>query len=37
VRLAEAGIHGNKHEMFLDRSSVEVIKLIDDWVGKNVK
>jgi pimeloyl-ACP methyl ester carboxylesterase len=37
VRLEEVGIHGNMHEMFLDRNSVEVIKFIDDWVGKNVK
>jgi pimeloyl-ACP methyl ester carboxylesterase len=37
VRLEDAGIHGNMHEMFLDRNSDEVIKFIDGWVGKNVK
>jgi pimeloyl-ACP methyl ester carboxylesterase len=37
VRLEDAGIHGNMHEMFLDRNSEEVIKFIDGWIGKNVK
>ena len=35
--LEDAGIHGNMHEMFLDRNSDEVIKFIDDWIRKNVK
>jgi pimeloyl-ACP methyl ester carboxylesterase len=37
VRLEDAGIHGNMHEMFLDRNSDVVIKFIDDWLRKNVK
>jgi pimeloyl-ACP methyl ester carboxylesterase len=37
VRLEDAGIHGNMHEMFLDRNSDEVIKFIDGWLSKNVK
>jgi pimeloyl-ACP methyl ester carboxylesterase len=37
VRLEDVGIHGNMHEMFLDKNSLEVIKFIDGWVGKNVK
>ena len=37
VRLEDVGIHGNMHEMFLDKNSVEVIKYIEGWVGKNVK
>lgn len=37
VRLEDVGIHGNMHEMFLDRNSDEVIKFIDGWIGKNVK
>jgi pimeloyl-ACP methyl ester carboxylesterase len=37
VRLEDVGIHGNMHEMFLDRNSDEVIKFIDDWLRKNVK
>lgn len=37
VRLEDVGIHGNMHEMFLDRNSEEVIKFIDGWIGKNVK
>lgn len=37
VRLEDAGIHGNMHEMFLDRNSDEVIKFLEDWIVKNVK
>jgi pimeloyl-ACP methyl ester carboxylesterase len=37
VRLEDVGIHGNMHEMFLDRNSDVVIKFIDDWMRKNVK
>jgi len=37
VRLEDVGIHGNMHEMFLDRNSDEVIKFIDGWIGKNLK
>lgn len=37
VRLEDVGIHGNMHEMFLDRNSDQVIKFIDDWLRKNVK
>jgi pimeloyl-ACP methyl ester carboxylesterase len=37
VRLEDVGIHGNMHEMFLDRNSDEVIKFIDAWMNKNLK
>jgi pimeloyl-ACP methyl ester carboxylesterase len=37
VRLEDVGIHGNMHEMFLDRNSDVVIKYIDDWMRKNIK
>ena len=37
VRLEDVGIHGNMHEMFLDRNSQDVIKFIDGWLNKNVK
>ena len=37
VRLEDVGIHGNMHEMFLDRNSDEVIKFIDGWLNKNLK
>ena len=36
VRLEDVGIHGNMHEMFLDRNSDEVIKFIDGWLRKNI-
>ena len=37
VRLEDVGIHGNMHEMFLDRNSQDVIKFTDGWLNKNVK
>ena len=37
VRLEDVGIHGNAHEMFLDRNSDEIIKFIDGWLRKNIK
>lgn len=37
VRLEDVGIHGNMHEMFLDRNSQDIIKFIDTWLNKNVK
>ena len=37
IRLEDVGIHGNAHEMFLDRNSDEIIKFIDDWIRKNIK
>jgi pimeloyl-ACP methyl ester carboxylesterase len=36
IRLEDVGIHGNMHEMFLDRNSDVIIKLIDDWLNKNI-
>ena len=37
IRLEDVGIHGNMHEMFLDKNSDVVIKYIDDWLRKNIK
>ena len=37
IRLEDVNIHGNMHEMFLDRNSDVVIKFIDDWLRKNIK
>jgi hypothetical protein len=36
VRLEDVGIHGNMHEMFLDRNSDEIVKYIDNWLRKNI-
>ena len=36
VRFEDVGIHGNMHEMFLDKNSDEVIKFIDGWLRKNI-
>ena len=37
VRLEDVGIHGNMHEMFLDKNSDQVIEFIDGWLRKNIK
>jgi pimeloyl-ACP methyl ester carboxylesterase len=37
IRLEDVNIHGNMHEMFLDKNSDQVIAFIDDWMRKNVK
>src|SRR5437016_12012708 len=37
VRLEDVNIHGNMHEMFLDRNSDEIVKFIDGWINKNLK
>jgi len=36
IRLEDVGIHGNMHEMFLDRNSDEIVKFIDNWLRKNI-
>jgi pimeloyl-ACP methyl ester carboxylesterase len=37
IRLEDVNIHGNMHEMFLDKNSDVVIKFIDEWLRKNIK
>ncbi len=37
VRLPDRGIHGNGHMMMLERNNLEVAKVLDDWIQKNVR
>ena len=37
VRLEDVGIHGNMHEMFLDRNSQQIVKFIEGWLAHNIK
>jgi pimeloyl-ACP methyl ester carboxylesterase len=37
VRLEDVGQNGNGHEMFFEKNSVEIIKLLDEWMRRNVK
>ncbi len=37
VRMEEAGIHGNGHEMMLEKNSDEIAKFIATWMQKNVR
>ncbi len=36
VYLSDAGIHGNGHMMMLERNSMDIAALIDDWIGKSI-
>ena len=35
--LDKAGIHGNGHMMMIEKNNLQIAKVIDDWVRKNVK
>jgi pimeloyl-ACP methyl ester carboxylesterase len=37
IRLEERGIRGNGHMVMLEKNSLEIAKLIDDWIVANVK
>jgi pimeloyl-ACP methyl ester carboxylesterase len=37
IRLADRGIHGNGHVMMVEKNNLDIARLIDDWVVKNVK
>jgi pimeloyl-ACP methyl ester carboxylesterase len=37
IPLQKAGIHGNGHMVMLEKNNLEIAKLIDDWLLKNVK
>ena len=36
VPLESVGIHGNGHEMMLEKNSDEIAKFIGDWMAKNL-
>jgi pimeloyl-ACP methyl ester carboxylesterase len=37
VRLADLGIRGNGHMMMLEKNNLEIARVLQDWVEKNVK
>jgi pimeloyl-ACP methyl ester carboxylesterase len=37
MRLADKGIHGNGHMVMIEKNNLQIAKVIDDWVVKNVK
>jgi hypothetical protein len=37
VRLQDQGIHGNGHMMMLEKNNLEIARLVDDLVQKNVQ
>ena len=37
VRLEDRGIRGNGHMVMIEKNSLEIAKLLDDWIQKNVK
>jgi hypothetical protein len=37
IRLQDKGIHGNGHMVMIEKNNLDIAKVIDDWVVKNVK
>jgi pimeloyl-ACP methyl ester carboxylesterase len=37
MRLGDMGIHGNGHMVMIEKNNLDIAKVIDDWVVKNVK
>ena len=37
LRLADKGIHGNGHMVMIEKNNLDIAKVIDDWVVKNIK
>jgi pimeloyl-ACP methyl ester carboxylesterase len=37
MRLGDQGIHGNGHMVMIEKNNLDIAKVIDDWVVKNVK
>jgi pimeloyl-ACP methyl ester carboxylesterase len=37
VRLGDKGIHGNGHMVMLEKNNLEIARLLDEWVVKNVR
>ena len=37
IRLQDKGIHGNGHMVMIEKNNLEIAKLLDDWMQKNVK
>jgi pimeloyl-ACP methyl ester carboxylesterase len=37
MRLGDKGIHGNGHMVMIEKNNLDIAKVIDDWVVKNVQ
>ena len=37
VRLEDKGIRGNGHMVMIEKNNLEIAKLLDDWIVKNVR
>jgi pimeloyl-ACP methyl ester carboxylesterase len=37
IRLQDKGVHGNGHMVMIEKNNLDVAKVVDDWVVKNVK
>jgi pimeloyl-ACP methyl ester carboxylesterase len=37
IRLEDKGIHGNGHMVMIEKNNLDIARLIDEWVVKNVK
>jgi pimeloyl-ACP methyl ester carboxylesterase len=37
IRLQDKGIHGNGHMVMIEKNNLDIAKVVDDWVMKNVK
>ncbi|HKA81039.1 MAG TPA: alpha/beta hydrolase [Xanthobacteraceae bacterium] len=37
IRLQDKGINGNGHMVMIEKNNLEIAKLVDDWVQKNVR
>ncbi len=37
IRLEDRGITGNGHMVMIEKNSLEIAKLLDDWMQKKVK
>jgi pimeloyl-ACP methyl ester carboxylesterase len=37
IRLQDKGIHGNGHMVMIEKNNLDIARLIDEWVVRNVK
>jgi pimeloyl-ACP methyl ester carboxylesterase len=37
IRLQDKGIHGNGHMVMIEKNNLDIARVIDEWVVKNVK
>jgi uncharacterized metal-binding protein len=37
IRLQDKGIHGNGHMVMIEKNNLDIARVVDEWVVKNVK